>query len=89
MSGHDPLLLTHELRLEQAPHSLLLKRVLDEGLPLVRTEVWATSATSLESIGEPELRVSAEGSEQGLFRFDGELAHVSVFHGHAYCVVAA
>ena len=88
MPAHDSVHLLHELRLEQAPQALLLKRVLDAGLPMVRTEGWATSATSLEAIGTPELRVSAEGSEQGLFRFGGELVHVAVFHGHAYCTAA-
>jgi hypothetical protein len=87
--SHDSVQLSHELRLEQAPHSLLLKRLLDEGLPVVRTEAWATSATSLAGVGEPELRVLAEGSEQALFRFEGEVAQIGVFHGHAYCVVAA
>jgi hypothetical protein len=87
--SHDSVQLAHELQLERAPHSLLLKRVLDEGLPVVRTEGWMTSATSLEPVGEPVLRVSSEGSEQGLFRFEGEVAHVGVFHGHAICTVAA
>ena len=89
MPAHDSLQLAHELSLDAAPHALLLKRVFDSGLPIVRTEAWATSTTSLESVGEAELRVSAEGSEQGLFRFDGEVVHVGVAHGHAYCTVAA
>ncbi len=89
MPAHDSVHLSHELRLEQAPHSLLLKRVLEAGLPIVRTEAWATSGTSLAPIGEPELRVSAEGHEQALFRLDGEVVHVGVYPGHAYCSVAA
>lgn len=88
MPAHDSVQLAHELQLEQAPHSLLLKRLLDEGLPVVRIEHWATSATSLEAVGEPELRIVAEGSEQVLVRFDQGLAQVGVFHGRAFCSVA-
>jgi hypothetical protein len=86
--AHDSVQLAHELQLDQAPHSLLLKRVLDEGLPVVRTEHWATSATSLEGVGEPVLRVLSEGSEQGLYPFEHGLAQIGIFHGRAYCAVA-
>ncbi len=89
MPAHESVQLSHELQLDQAPHSLLLKRVLDEGYPVVRSEHWATSATSLDRVGEPELRVLSEGGEQGLFRFDGTLAQIGVFHGRAFCAVAA
>jgi hypothetical protein len=85
----DSVQLAHELRLEAAPHSLLLKRVLDAGLAVVRTDGWPTSAATLDPVGEPELRVSAEGSEQCLFRFGEEFVHVGLFHGHAYCTAAA
>jgi Domain of unknown function (DUF5925)/ATPase family associated with various cellular activities (AAA) len=87
--AHDSVQLAHELQLDQAPHSLLLKRVLDEGLPVVRTEHWATSATSLAGVGEPVLRVLSEGSEQGLYPFENGLAQIGLFHGRAFCAVAA
>lgn len=89
MPAHDSVQLAHELQLDQAPHSLLLKRVLDEGLPVVRTEHWATSATSLGGVGEPVLRVLSEGSEQGLDPFENGRAPIGLFHGRAFCAVAA
>jgi Domain of unknown function (DUF5925)/ATPase family associated with various cellular activities (AAA) len=87
--AHDSLQFAHELRLEQATQSLLLKRVFDAGLPFVRMDAWATSATSLETLGEPELRFSTEGGEQSLYRFEDEAVHVGLNHGHAACTVAA
>jgi hypothetical protein len=88
--AEDSVQLAHELQLDQAPHSLLLKRVLDEGLPVVRTEHWATSATALPGVGvgEPMLRVLSEGSEQGLYPFENGLAQIGIFHGRAFCAVA-
>jgi Domain of unknown function (DUF5925)/ATPase family associated with various cellular activities (AAA) len=87
--AHASLQLAHELRLEQAPQSLLLKRVLDEGLPVVRSDGWPTSATSLEALGDPELRVSAEGTEHALFRLGDEIVAIGLFQGHVFCAVAA
>jgi hypothetical protein len=86
--AEDSVQLGHELQLDHAPHSLLLKRVLDEGLPVVRTEQWATSATALVGVGEPMLRVLSQGSEQGLYPFEHGLAQVGLYHGNAFCAVA-
>jgi SpoVK/Ycf46/Vps4 family AAA+-type ATPase len=89
VAAHDSLQFAHELRLEQATQSLLLKHVMDAGLAFIRMDAWATSATSLEAVGEPQLRFSTEGGDQSLFRFDEEVVHVSLFHGHAACTAAA
>lgn len=89
MPSHDSVQLSHELRLEHAPQSLLLKRVMDAGLPFVRADAWATSATSLDALGEPELCYATEAGALCLFRFDDEVVFVSLFHGHAACTAAA
>ena len=89
MPAHDSLQFAHELRLEQATQALLLKRVMETGLPFIRMDAWATSAASLEPVGEPELRYSTEAGDQSLFLFTDEAVHLSLFHGHAVCTAAA
>lgn len=88
MPPRDPVQLGLELNLEQAPHALLLKRAVDEGLAFVRTDGWLTSASSLDGLGGALLEVTAEGQQQCLFEFDGELAYVGLFGGHVGCTVA-
>jgi hypothetical protein len=66
-----------------------LKRAVDEGLSFVRSDGWLTSATSLDMLDGSLLEVSAEGQQQCLYDFDGELVYVGLFGGHVGCTVAA
>jgi hypothetical protein len=86
--GRDRLDLTHELRLEEAPSSLFLTRVVERGLSTVRAQDWTTSASSLDDLGEAVVRVSASDGEQILLERDGTLVFVSLYRRHIYAAAA-
>ena len=82
------LQLAHNVETENAPQSLFLARMLEEALPLVRTENWATGEGSLERLGGAVLRSFAHGGEQGYYVLGDELAHVGVYGGRAFASIA-
>jgi type II secretory pathway predicted ATPase ExeA len=86
--GRDRLDLTHELRLEEAPSSLFLARVIERGLPTVRAQDWTTSASSLDDLGEAVARVSASDGEQILLERNSTLVFVSLYRRHIYAAAA-
>lgn len=58
------------------------------GLNHVVTDGWASSAGSLDALGEPLFRVAAGRHEQALFERDGVLVEASVAAGHVRVTVA-
>jgi hypothetical protein len=86
--GEDRLQLTEETRLEEAPSSLFLARALERELPIVKTEDWTTSATSLDSVGGALLTVATPGGAQLLLERGPTLVFVSLYHGHIYAAAA-
>jgi hypothetical protein len=90
MAGfHDKLELTQEVRTEGTPSALFVARVIDRGLEHVRTGGWATSARSLDAIGDVLYRVSGEGSHHVLAERDGTLLQLGLFSGWVHVQVAA
>jgi hypothetical protein len=69
--------------------STFIERALAGGLKELRSESWATSVGSLESLGEPLIRMSSEGGESGLFERDGALLEVGLWGSHITVSVAA
>jgi hypothetical protein len=74
-------------------HSLIssafLERALAAGLKELRSEGWATSLTTLESLGEPLLRSSSERGESAVYERDGSLLEVNLWSSHISVTVAA
>jgi hypothetical protein len=70
-------------------HGVFLARVLDESKREVRSEEWPTSARSTDVLGDPLLRVVANGAERALVELDGSLVHVTLAGGRLYASVAA
>jgi Domain of unknown function (DUF5925)/ATPase family associated with various cellular activities (AAA) len=82
--------LTHSVELAQAaPSSVFLERTFASGLKELRAENWPTAMGSLESLGEPLLRVSSVGGESALFERDGTLLQVDLWGSHLNAVGAA
>ena len=86
--SHDKLDLTHDVRMEGTPVALFTARVVESGLSQVARGSWATSVRSLDVVGDPLLRVVAEGTEQVLAERDGTLLQLSLYSGWAHAQVA-
>jgi Domain of unknown function (DUF5925) len=85
---HERLELTQEVRTEGTPSALFVARVIERGLEHVWTGGWATSARSLDAIGEALHRVSGEGSQHVLAERDGTLLQLGLFSGWVHVQVA-
>jgi Domain of unknown function (DUF5925)/ATPase family associated with various cellular activities (AAA) len=81
--------LTHELEQHGIVASAFLDRALGAGLTELRTESWATSADSLDVLGEPRLRSSLEAGESALYERDGSLLQVNLWSSHLSVSVAS
>jgi len=69
--------------------SAFLDRSLQAGLKEVRSDSWATSADSLEVLGEPLIRASSDSGENALFEQDGSLLIVALWSSHLSVSVAS
>jgi hypothetical protein len=83
------LQLTHEVEQHGVVSSAFLNRALESGLKEVRSEGWATSVPTLESLGEPLIRTSSEAGESGVFERDGTLLEIALWSSHITVTVAA
>ena len=81
--------LTHGIDEHDVVSSAFLDRALEGGLKEVRRDGWATSADSLEALGEPVLRTSSDAGETALFEQDGALLHAELWSSHLSVTVAA
>jgi hypothetical protein len=81
--------LVQELHESDPVAALYLSRVLDEGRSELRTERWATSERSLESLGQPAMRAFSPGSETVLLEREGALLQVALHAGFVYAQGAA
>ena len=81
--------LTHGIDEHDVVSSAFLDRALEGGLKEVRRDGWATSADSLDALGEPLLRTSSEGGESALYERDGILLQVGLWSSHLGVSVAA
>jgi hypothetical protein len=68
--------------------AIFVARVIEDGLTHVRTGAWATSARSLDSIGDEVHRIVGEGSEHVLAERDGTIALLGLFSGWVQVQVA-
>ena len=75
---------------EPSPASaLFLARVLDDRLPELRIDRWATSERALAELGAPLIRAIGDGMETVVVERDGVLALVSLSSGFVFAQVAA
>ena len=69
--------------------ALLLERAAAEGLNEIRSAGWPTSVKSLESLGEPLLRITGtDAGNSALFESDGVLFEVNLWGSHFQAVAA-
>ena len=66
-----------------------LDRALESGLKEMRSDGWATSATSLEALGEPIIRSSSGSGQSALYERDGTLLQVALWSSHLSVSVAS
>ena len=88
-SWKPDLRLTHEVEQHGVVGSAFLDRALSAGLKEVRSDGWATSATSLEILGEPVFRASSDDGQSALYERDGSLLQVNLWSSHLSVSVAA
>lgn len=88
-SWQPRLQLTHDVENHAITSSAFLDRALEAGLKEVRSDGWATSANSLEALGEAVLRTSSDSGESALFDRDGSLLQVELWSSHISVSVAA
>lgn len=89
-SWQPKLDLTHSVEAMQSlPGSAFLDRALEAGLKEFRTDGWATSVGSLESLGEPLLRLGSEAGESALYERDGLLVQVDLWSSHLSVAAAS
>jgi hypothetical protein len=81
--------LTHEVEQHGVVGSAFLDRALKAGLKEVRSEGWATSAGSLDVLGEPVFRASSEAGQSALYERDGSLLQVDLWSSHLSVSVAS
>jgi hypothetical protein len=80
---------SQELDHVEPPTTLFLARVLDAGLPEIRSEHWATSERSLAHLGTALMRSTAEGTEDVVIEIGGAIAHVALHGGFVSARAAA
>lgn len=84
-----PIRLGHEVQeVQSIAGSLLLERAAADGLNEIRSGGWPTSVRSLESLGEPLVRISAMDGHSALFESDGVLFEVNLWGSHFQAVAA-
>jgi hypothetical protein len=88
-SWQPDLALTHDVEQHGVVGSAFLDRALKAGLKELRNDGWATSAASLEPLGEPLLRTSSEAGESALYERDGALMQVDLWSSHLNVSVAS
>jgi len=88
-SWQPKLQLTHGVEEHGVVSSAFLERSLTGGLKEVRSESWATSVPTLESLGEPLIRTSSEAGETAVFERDGTLLEIGLWSSHISVTVAA
>lgn len=81
--------LTHDVERHGAVSAAFLDRALAQGLKETRSESWATSVTTLDSLGEPMLRSSSDGGESAVFERAGTLLEINLWSSHVTVTVAA
>ena len=69
--------------------SAFLERSLASGLNELRSGSWATSVSTLDSLGEPLIRSSSDAGEAAVFERDGTLLQVALWSSHINVTVAA
>jgi hypothetical protein len=69
--------------------SLFLARILDEGRCRIRSEDWATVATSLEGCGTVLLEIAGRGQTSALLELDGVLINIMLAGGRVWMSLAA
>lgn len=81
--------LTEHFDVTSTTGSLFIARILDEGRPRIRSEDWATVATSFEGCGTVLLEVAARGQTATLLELDGVLIHATLAGGRVWMSLAA
>jgi hypothetical protein len=64
-------------------------RVLEEGLPVVHSDNWATQARGVDAPGERIIQHRFQSGLREVFRLDGALVDLGLWVGHANVAVAA
>ena len=75
--------------MDNAPQALFIRRVLEGGYSLTRSEHWTTSATELAGVGEPLLLSTGGNGAQAVFEENHVLSTVGLFGGGVFASVAA
>jgi len=88
-SWQPDLELTHDVEQHGVVGSAFLDRALKAGLKELRNDGWATSAGTLEALGEPLLRASSEAGESALYERDGSLVQIELWNSHLGVTVAS
>jgi Domain of unknown function (DUF5925) len=83
------LQLTHGVEEHGVVSSAFLERSLARGLKELRSESWATSVPTLESLGEPLFRTSSDDGESAVFERGATLLEVALWSSHISVTVAA
>jgi hypothetical protein len=83
------LQLTHDVERHNVTSSAFIERALEAGLKELRTDGWATSVPSLDSLGKPLLRSSSDGSVSAVFEREDSLLEVNLWSSHINVTVAA
>jgi hypothetical protein len=88
-SWQPKLQLTHDVEHHAVASSAFLDRALERGLKEIRSDGWATSAGTLEALGEAVLRTSSDAGESALYERDGSLLQVNLWGSHLSVSVAS
>jgi len=88
-SWQPKIQLTHEIEHHGLVSSAFLNRALEAGLKELRSDGWATSVDSLETLGEALVRSSSDAGESGLFERNGSLLQVDLWSSHLSVSVAS
>ncbi|MFL5949627.1 MAG: DUF5925 domain-containing protein [Gaiellaceae bacterium] len=83
------LQLTHDVERHGVSSSAFIERALAVGLKELRSDGWATSVPTLDSLGEPLLRTSSDGGVSAVFERDSSLLEVNLWSSHISVTVAA
>jgi uncharacterized protein DUF5925/ATPase family protein associated with various cellular activities (AAA) len=90
MSSWQPKVqLTHEIERHGLVGAAFIERALEAGLNEVHSDGWATSAGSLEALGEALMRASSDAGESAVFEQDGSLLQVDLWSSHLSVSVAS
>ena len=81
--------LTEHFDVTSTTASLFIARILDEERSRIRSEDWATVATSLEGCGTVVLEIAGRGQTSALLEVDEVLVHITLAGGRVWMSLAA